>query len=202
MLKNRIVAALLMIGTAFLISESAHAKGWIIYWDGSYHGKVIDAKTKEPIEGAVVVAIYHESCYRFIQTNLKVIGAEEVLTEADGSFRISSFWTVSTPECWYYYTGFFVFKPGYGTFPSTPIEELPTTQIYLPGDPKPERFPDIFKVQDMFRKRVMIELPRLETKEEMKKYHIFGPSVPDRLDKKLKNYYRLENELDKMLGYE
>ncbi|MEW6684276.1 MAG: hypothetical protein AB1451_15370 [Nitrospirota bacterium] len=80
--------------------------GWVVYWDGSYHGQVLDAETKAPLEGVVIVAVYNKSCYRFIQTNSKAIGVQEVLTDTTGKFRIPSFWTISTPDCWYDYTDF------------------------------------------------------------------------------------------------
>jgi hypothetical protein len=165
-----------------------------VYWDGSYHGQVLDAETKAPLEGAVVVAVYHESCYRFIQTNSKEIGVQEVLTDATGKFRILAFWTISTPDCWYEDTGFHVFKPRYAPFP--PGVDGPGIPTYAPSNPKLDVY------QEIFRAGVILELPPLKTREEMEKAYPSGPSVSNRLEKKLKNYYRLENELRILLGYE
>lgn len=166
--------------------------GWVVYWDGSYHGQVLEAETKAPLEGVVVVAVYHESCYRFIQTNSKEIGVQEVLTDATGKFRIPAFWTVSTPDCWFDDATFTVFKPWYGPFPSTSGLAIP---VYTPSDPKENR------IAEIFRQGAVVELPRLNTTIELRNNRPYLDLSSERLQRKLREFNRLEEERREELGY-
>ena len=186
---------LLAIGSSFLYGvKMGHAAGWIIYWDRSYHGKVIDADTKNPIEGAVVVAIYRESCYGVIQTISGEIGVKEVLTDKEGNFRIPPFFGVGLPICWHGDTDFFVYIPGYGTFPRS-SSFGPPVPISSPGHP------DLEYYRDMFRAGVVIGLPPLKTKKELKENIPSLSLSSERLWKKLKNFRRLENQRREELGF-
>jgi len=187
-----------MVFITFPVLEAQAGRGWIVYWDGSYHGKVIDLETKEPIEDAVVVAVYTVSCYRFVQTNSKQIGVQEVLTQEDGSFRIRPFWTITTPECLPSYTWFKVFKPWYGSFPvsAAVIGEGPFPKIYSPENP------DLRNPEEIFRDGGVVELPPLKTLEELRKNDPPHPVSSNRLRKKLKYFRKQENEWRKALGYD
>jgi hypothetical protein len=89
------------------------------YYLASFEGKVIDADTKEPIEGAVVLAIYHKTVHTIAGSNTYVIDGQETLTDVNGEFKISSK-TVSSEEISGKPRGSLViFKPGYGVSPGT-----------------------------------------------------------------------------------
>lgn len=214
--KNALITLPIALLAAWLVCPPAvqAASGWIVYGDGSYHGKVIDTETKEPIEGAVIVATYHVSCYRIVQQNSKEVGVQETLTQADGTFRIPSFWTITTPECWASYTDFVVFKPGYGTFPySGPLGEGQTqdpsslysrTNIYSSDSRKLQHIQNLTRknIQDIFKTGSIVELPRLETIQELRQNFPSEPVSSERLRTKIKKFFKLVNEQRKELGYE
>ena len=57
---------------------------------GPYRGRVIDAKTKAPIAGAIVVAVWYEDVYAFVQTNERYYDALEVVTDSQGYFVVDA----------------------------------------------------------------------------------------------------------------
>jgi len=153
-LKASIILLIILIGMNLIVGC-----GWIIYLDRGYHGTVIDADTKEPIEGAVVVAVYSAGCARPVEGYSKTLGARETWTDTNGAFQTSFFWTVSSPNCFRSFTNFTVFKGGYGYSHNAYLLHLPG---YIPLD----HYYDLIKIEDMFRKGVVVELPRLKTREE------------------------------------
>lgn len=112
-----------IIGLIFLLlSINAHAA------DITYQGKVIDADTKEPIEGAVVVAVWDEERATPAGPTSRLKDVKETLTDKNGMWLIKgpkggevgnikagfSFLTgtyFTTPPV------FIVFKPGYCSWP-------------------------------------------------------------------------------------
>ena len=91
--------------------------------DRIYIGRVIDADTKEPIESAVVVAVWHEEGLGIAGSHSRVKDVKEILTDKDGRWSIEGpegeedklipgllqfvgVWMTKTPT-------FIVFKPGY-----------------------------------------------------------------------------------------
>jgi hypothetical protein len=84
---------------------------------GPYTGRVIDADTREPLEGAVVVAVWRRDRFGLVHTVSRHYTAREVLTDRDGRFVIDSTALekqaprrTRTPE-------FTIFALGYGFFP-------------------------------------------------------------------------------------
>jgi len=62
---------------------------WFLYWDGPYHGQVVDADTGEPIEGAAVAGIWElEYFILFIYSNTHFANAKETETDEDGKFKL------------------------------------------------------------------------------------------------------------------
>ena len=51
----------------FILNSSPSFAIWPIYHKPEFKGKVIDAETKEPIEGAVVVVVYNKITYAIIE---------------------------------------------------------------------------------------------------------------------------------------
>ncbi|MGC2424562.1 MAG: carboxypeptidase-like regulatory domain-containing protein [Nitrospirota bacterium] len=110
---------------------------------GPWHGKVIDAETKQPIEGAVVVAIFKKSSFALGSGPVDSFAdTKEVLTDKNGEFMIPVLREPSPPV-------FTIFKPGYGSFPQyqvSPTGELP---------------------RDLFQKKgTIVELPKLTDKNK------------------------------------
>jgi hypothetical protein len=94
----------------------------------TFKGKVIDADTKEPIEGAVVVAEWNEETTAPAATHSRLKDVKEVLTDKNGKWvikgprgsyggNITAIFTFLTGT---YYTRppeFIIFKPGYCSWP-------------------------------------------------------------------------------------
>ena len=128
-----------------------------VFADGPYRGRVIDAETKEPLAGAVVLvywirnapAIGHGPAQSFL-------GAEEALTDDRGEFIVAE----NPPSNWIPFTwrslpNFIIFQPGYGYFP----RHFATTPP-LP----PTGFEGLLKIME--KQPVVFELPRLTTRED------------------------------------
>ena len=107
-----------------LIGNSAFA-GWIIFHKPAFRGKVIDAETKEPIESAVVVAVYQKYVYGIGTGGYQsVVKVKETLTDKNGKFFFSSFTTIIHPFSKEDYLRFIIYKPGYGSMPNNRIRSL------------------------------------------------------------------------------
>jgi len=89
------------------------------YAHGPWRGKVIDAETKQPIEGAAVVAVWEKNLRGPAGMDTRFLDARETLTDKEGKFEIPSFRAldiffvreITGPK-------FTIFKPGYGSYPS------------------------------------------------------------------------------------
>ena len=53
-----------------------------------FEGKVIDADTKQPIEGAVVLGVYYFTAYTIAGSNSYVEDGQETLTDVNGEFKL------------------------------------------------------------------------------------------------------------------
>jgi len=94
------------------------SSGRIVFIEDGFKGKVIDTETLEPIEGAVVVALYRVSVYGFIKSDSHTTDIRETLTDSNGEFTIPRniffyLWPLSSGDK----TRFIIFKPGYGAYP-------------------------------------------------------------------------------------
>ena len=56
--------------------------------DGSYEGKVVDAETKQPLEGVVVLGVWHKTQPNFAGSTFKIYDSIEMLTGKNGEFKI------------------------------------------------------------------------------------------------------------------
>lgn len=140
---------LIILATLFSIIINGCAV--VHHYDG-YQGKIIDVDTKEPLEGAAVLAVFYTQQYGPAGSVSHYVDAQETVTDKNGEFRIPSFTaTAFRPlQSFEPYGSFTIFKPGYGCFPSH-------------RGIKPEKW----------RKRILptntsvtIELPKLKTREE------------------------------------
>lgn len=118
----------------------------------SFKGKVIDAETKEPIEGAVVLAVYYKSTMSIAGSNSYVAHGRETLTDAKGEFEIPNKcerldsvkgWPSARLE---------IFKPGYGTLWHQRAKAVGENKSWPPPG-----------------KYIVYGLPRLRTVEERRK---------------------------------
>lgn len=118
------VYLIIMLSTLLMFVYSTPClAGWLIFHKPEFKGKVIDAETKAPIEGAVVVVFYYK--ITLIEwpsgPSSYVIHYKEVLTDKKGEFYLPSYTTLISPNSKEYYTEFIIYKPGYGNFPRNRI---------------------------------------------------------------------------------
>jgi len=171
---------LMSFGTAGMVQTA-----WA---DGPYRGKVIDAETKKPIEGAVVVAVWMKNEFRVIESHEVFAEAKETLTDKDGEFVIPGYkWTsiffyfgIQPPEI-------FIFKSGYGFFPRYQISPNPKQSNAALLEP--------------FKTHGLVELPLLKTREErLDVFH--GYWLPGLVPhEKVPNFIGIKNIERKNLGF-
>jgi hypothetical protein len=124
---------------------------------GPYRGRVVDAETKEPLAGAVVLVYWLRNAPGIGHGPAEsFLGAEEALTDDRGEFIVAE----NPPSNWIPFTwrslpNFIIFQPGYGYFP----RHFATTPP-LP----PTGFEGLLKIME--KQPVVFELPRLTTREE------------------------------------
>ena len=120
----------------------------------SFTGKVVDTDTKEPIVGAVVLAVYYGSTSSVGGSNSYPIDAQETITDDKGKFEIPK------TRRWFVFRGngwpsgeLIIFKPGYGAFPNH------------------SRSDSVWKKKSSStqRKYIVYEIPELKSREERAK---------------------------------
>jgi hypothetical protein len=169
--------------------------GWLIYHEPEIKGTIRDIETKQPIEGAVVVAVYKKATMGVGAGSISsVINVKETLTDKDGNFHLSSYTTFIQPFSWQIPTMFIIFKPGYASL------EL-GLKDYFTGVVSKE-LKGSYSWNSELQHRVfgpdVVELPKAKTREERWKANMVdtGPGFRDKTP--LLN--RLIEEENKALG--
>lgn len=169
---------------AFLFAElkppSVH--GWSRYLNGPkgpYRGKVIDAETKAPISGAVVLVYWYVDVPGFHMTS-KFYDAREALTDANGEFFMDVIDIEGLAPELTRAPQFIIFKPAYGYFPRYQLKPRPLPDYVFSG------------------KGHIVELPRWKTKPDRLKTF---PSPPSEIpDIKMRELLKALNEESQQLG--
>lgn len=188
----------------FVSTTPSHALWWMVYHKPAFNGKVIDAETKEPIEGAVVVVTYSKHIFRFMPESGSVImDVREALTDKDGKFYFPSYTTVIDPLAWESWIDFIIFKPGYGSFPnyhtSPPKVGIDHEEFFSTGKTG-EKGEMVWKgIGERFKVTFgIVELPKLKTREERIKASMVG--ITGYHAKDLPLLYKSINEEERYLG--
>ncbi|MEK6698001.1 MAG: carboxypeptidase-like regulatory domain-containing protein [Nitrospirota bacterium] len=121
MKKKAIIIIFSAVLFLIILVSNIWGTGWIFYTDGPYRGKVTDADTGQPIEGAVVVGMWRLEAYGGpAAPSEPYCDAQETVTGKNGEFE------VPRASCfhWWPFTKmgvgrFTVFKPGYLSYPPT-----------------------------------------------------------------------------------
>lgn len=151
---------------------------------GPWRGQVIDAETKAPIEGAVVVAVWYRSHFGGPGGPVERFeDARETMTDKDGKWEIPAyeynavFRDKTRPE-------FTIFKPGYGSFPHYQVSprEVAGYEIFI-------------------KEGAVVELPKLKSEKERRDIMLYGLGRSLVGKDKAPNFYRLYNEESKKLGF-
>ncbi|MFO7558394.1 MAG: hypothetical protein R6X10_06155 [Desulfobacterales bacterium] len=117
--------SVIILMSIFLVGAStstSHA-GWLFFSKPEFKGRILDAETKEPIQGAVVAAIYHKYSYHLLGAGTEICNTRETLTDEKGEFLIPSYYTIIDPFSIEDKTSFIFYKPGYapGAVNDSPI---------------------------------------------------------------------------------
>ena len=116
-----------------------------------FDGKVIDADTKKPIEGAAVLAVYHGTTASIAGSNTYAVDAQETLTDANEEFKIPTRSIQSEKVPGRPRGNIIIFKPGYGAFPRHEgCKAVGESETWPPPN-----------------KYIVYELPKLKTREEI-----------------------------------
>jgi hypothetical protein len=82
---NRLIAQILFIAILLVCGGCTS----IFRIDGPYNGKVLDAETKQPLEGVVVLGIWRTVQLTVAGPTREFFDSVELLTDKNGEFRIS-----------------------------------------------------------------------------------------------------------------
>ena len=137
------------------------AEGWDRYLDrprGPYRGQVLDAETKAPLAGAVVVALWRRDRVYPFHITTEHYAVKETITDSEGRFSLDAKDIEGGAPRRTRRPVFLIFLPGYGSFPRLQIS--------------PTGF-----VGDAFeRSGTTVELPRLEGREDrLRNLETFSP---------------------------
>ena len=188
----------LMVGLVLLTSSWSLAGSASLYYsDGPWKGTVIDAETKEPIEGAVVVAVWQKVYATPAGDNSYFFDAIETLTDKDGKFIVPKFSAINVIPIIRRIEGpdFTIFKPGYTPFPGPAYNYF---HKYFSNSPLRV---DRKARMELFKKGVIVELLRLKSNEE-RRINMPSPIGDISYYKKQKQLIKLINEERKYLGFE
>lgn len=188
---KKIVITLFLLFVIF--TANVYAGGWIYYSDGTYKGKVIDADTGEPIEGAVVAGVWELNLlYLKLSDPLpRFCDAKEAVTNKNGEFVVPK---ASCVHLWPFgrieRPSFIVFKPGYLAYP--PLGASPEErEAKMPG------FREVFKDKNQYN---IIRLGKPRTREERRLIYSSTGFSNDKARKQLPILLKLLNEERKNLG--
>jgi hypothetical protein len=192
-MKKKILISVLIFFVALIIVSNIVGKGCIVYHEEPFKGKVIDAETKEPIEGTVIVAIYKVRYSRIIESDKASEDAVEVLTSKNGEFYIPPHLYISLkPFASGAESEFIIYKPGYTAFPGRAYNYF---HKYFPDSPLRVSTPELAEI---FKKGVTVELLKLKTKEE--RIRNIPGAIDDMGSWKLPKLFKAINEEDKRFG--
>lgn len=114
MIKKIIVltVVVLLVGMA----GPAHA-AWFVYAKPKFLGRVIDARTREPIIGVVVAVYYKKRSLFGSGGSAEIIHTTEVVTDKRGQFIIEPLWRTIGPFAIADIAEFIIYQPGYASYP-------------------------------------------------------------------------------------
>jgi len=134
---------------------------WDRYLDrprGPYQGQVVDAETKAPLSGAVVVVLWWRNRVYPFHSVAEHYAVRETVTDAEGRFFLDVKDVEEGAPRRTYHPEFLIFLPGYGSYPRKHVSPTGLT------------------VGKFERPGTVVELPRLVDREERRKHlGLFGP---------------------------
>jgi hypothetical protein len=151
------------------------ATGCYYYHEPAFKGTILDIDTKQPLEGAVVVAEYTKASLGLVESPSSIIDVRETLTDKEGHFCIPPYTAFIQPFSWQIPNSIIIFKPGYASLKLR-------TEYFIGEALKEEQEGSWLWTKEMrykLRGAGIVELPRIRTMEERRQAwmdaDIFGP---------------------------
>ena len=156
---------------------------------GPWKGRVVDLETKEPLEGAVVLAVWHKTYRGPAGEGSKLHRVKETLTDKDGHFEVPAYIAINFLPLIRYIEGphFHIFKPGYLKI------HMPETYLLEDATKEPVEKHSILGDFTYKLSPGLIEIPRLKTDKDRKRNFVGGPS-PSIPHDMMPNYLKLESQ--------
>lgn len=182
----------------------SHA-GWLLYSKPEFRGRVIDAETKVPIEGAVVVVLYEK--WEFGGPgggNTLPMDAKETLTDQNGEFYFPSYRSLIGPLSRVSDVSFIIFTPGYKSITRIEGTKIPDERYFsiskdMIGKDGEIKYVDHFGALITWRGFIgVVELNRDRTREERQKAR---PSSRGLDANQLPLFHKIRDEEYKHLHY-
>ena len=182
--RGRVV--LLCTGFVMLVLAAGCVPGRLVYTSGPYRGTVVDAESKKPLVGAVVLAVWFQETIVLVAAHGPAVeyhDSLEVLADSSGEFvvpektHVTLLGKIREPD-------FVVYYPGYAPYPS------------LKARPQGKEVDAAYE-QKVFH----VELSRLKTHQERLEHARIPVDVDHRIpEAKIANLIRLVNSERKALG--
>ncbi len=181
-----------------ILGGGLHEFAPLSYSADAYHGTVVDAETRAPLKGAVVVVVWHRKPIVTMDGPQYFHKAVEVLTDAEGKFSVAA----SPGIDWNPFTYVLrdpqiaIFKPEYGPFPVAHVSPRFTMEFGR------KHQLDLVELNEELIKGAVVELPRVKTKEELQRFTSPGHILISTLvpHERIPNLMRLINIQRKSLG--
>ena len=149
----------------------------LVYYEGDYHGKVIDAETLKPIEGAVVLGVWSKGYHGAGGVAHEYYDTRETVTDKNGEFTINGMGPRAVTHL--KKMNIVIFKVGYEEVGHTSWESLKTAIYYR----------DRVKWEG---KKAIIPLDKLSLEQRRKRFDASPTGVP--LNKQEKLLEEIERE--------
>jgi hypothetical protein len=139
--------------------------GCFVYHESAFKGTILDVDTKQPVEGAVVVAEYKKESMGVGAGSISsIIKVRETLTDKEGNFNISSYLTIKFPFTWKTQSILIIYKPGYANL------ELGSWHFIGKVMPEEQESPWFLSKELKYKLRGagIVELPKVAKREDRK----------------------------------
>jgi hypothetical protein len=155
------MALWILVWYAPVFGQQQMPEGWDRYLGhprGPYRGRIVDADTKVPLPGAVVVALWRRDRVYPFQVNSENYAVRETVTDSEGRFVMEVRDIEEGAPRRTHKPEFLVFLPGYGAFPHR------------------QTTPRGFTAEVFYGAGTTVALPRLAKREErLQNLDRFGP---------------------------
>lgn len=172
-----------IMAICFVMSMALTCFVTVTHAGGPWKGRVVDLETQEPLEGAVVLAVWDKTYRGPAGEGSKLHRVEEILTDKDGYFEVPAYIAINFLPLIRYIEGpiLYVFKPEYLQVEIYQWEEITEEPVerreYYNGP--------IYRLS-----LGLIELPRLKTDKDRRR-NLDHPNIPSDM---MPKYLKSENQ--------